>query len=265
MTSQPPDPLSELLRRWAERRAPDDAQAAGLRARVAAAIRETALLDLPAASPTRPVARLWGRVFWFALGAAAAIMVVCVFPPCNQQGEPAAVHREQSEGIPPFVQIQQSQLAEKSGLLAGMEELFGGRLAWLAEDGGQVQLGLLPDAALPPGAKPLVVRVVVVARKAGNADWKPVWRTDLVTHDEQLIELAQEQAEGASLRMWTQRLADGMIAVDFELALGGRLPVRCCFSGIQRAGVPQRVFLLQTDDAEYQVYQTVAPLPKKVG
>ena len=45
----------------------------------------------------------------------------------------------------------------------------------------------------------------------------------------------------------------------------GATCVRSSFSGIQQTGVPQRVFDSQTDDAEYQVYQTVAPLQVKAS
>ena len=36
--------------------------------------------------------------------------------------------------------------------------------------------------------------------------------------------------------------------------------VRSTFSGVQQGGVPQRVFALQNEDWEYQVYQTAALL-----
>jgi hypothetical protein len=45
------------------------------------------------------------------------------------------------------VHFPDSQLAEKAHLLSGMEETFNGRLAWVAEHSGQVELGLLPDTA----------------------------------------------------------------------------------------------------------------------
>jgi len=108
----------------------------------------------------------------------------------------------------------------------------------------------------------MAVRVVVLSRKSGESTWKPLWGADLLTSDQQLIQLLPEQAGGAELRVWTQRLPDGAIAVDADLALGGSSPVRSKSSGIQQGGVPQRVFSLQADDAEYRVYQTVAMLAR---
>jgi hypothetical protein len=139
--------------------------------------------------------------------------------------------------------------------------VFNGRLAWAAEDGDRVQLGLTADAALvSPNRQPLAIRVIVLARTAGTPAWKAVWGADIVTRDEQLVELAPEKAGGANLRVWAHRLPDGMIAVDADLALSGKSPLRSSSSGIQQGGVPQQVFSLQTDDAEYRVYQTVAVL-----
>jgi hypothetical protein len=268
MSKRPADPLNELLRQWAERRVAEGAEAERLRGRVAASVEEAAFLDLPPVLAGRRAAGLWGRLAWFAMGAAAAIVAVCVFQTRNQEGRPMAGRQEPVENLSALVQFPSSQLAEKGKLLAGVEELFGGRLAWLAEDGGKgqtVQLGLLPEGEVLRGAKPVVVRVVVLARQGGSLDWKPVWRADLVTHEEQLVEVPQDTPGGARLRMWTQPLPDGLIAVDSELAFDGQLPVRSRFSGIQRGGVPQRVFSAQTGDVEYEVYQTVAPLRPKVS
>ena len=106
----------------------------------------------------------------------------------------------------------------------------------------------------------MAVRVVVLSRKPGDSAWKPLWGADLLTHDEQLVELPSGKTGGADLRLWTHRLPDGAIAVDGDLALSGKSPVRSSFRGIQQPAVPQRVFSLETDEAEYQVYQTVAML-----
>jgi hypothetical protein len=262
MSNEPQDPLSRLLRRWADRRAPDEAEAERLRARVTAALRDAAFLDLPPVSPMRPRSSARARLAWFALGAAAAGLIAWLLPHAAVDRPTIAVREDAPEPLPTLARFQQSQLTEKARLLAGLEELFNGRLAWMAEDGRQVHLGLLADAVgAPRNAKPLAVRVVVLERRAGDEQWKRVWGADLVTHNEQLVELTSKGADGAVLRMWTQCLPDGMIAVDADLALDGDLPVRSSSSGIQQGGVPQRVFSLQSGDLEYQVYQTIATLP----
>lgn len=266
MTDEPQNSLDGLLRQWAAEQTPDDAAAERLRARVTAAVGTEAFLDLAPATLARHSAGVWGRVLWFTAGAAAAVVAVCVLWPAKPLHEQVAVEQNPPESVPAIAQFLESQLTEKARLLAGMEELFNGRLAWVAEDGRQVQVGLLPHGERPSrDARPLAVRVVVLERTAGNPAWRPVWGADLLTHDEQLVEVGPEGMHGARLRLWTQRLPDGAFAVDVDLALRGDSPVHSSFSGIQQGRIPQRVFSVQTDDAEYQVYQTVALLEKKVG
>jgi hypothetical protein len=163
--------------------------------------------------------------------------------------------------VPAGVSFGPTELAEKARLLAGMQDVFAGRLAWVGEAGREVQLGLLPDAV--SGARslaPLAVRVVVLARKSGGAAWEPIWQADVIARDEEVVDLASQGARDGRLQLWMHALPDGAIAVDADLALKGARGMRSSFSGIQRTGVPQRVFSSQNEETEYQVYQTVAAL-----
>jgi hypothetical protein len=134
----------------------------------------------------------------------------------------------------------------------------------VAERGHQVELGILPDTVpLRREAKPLVVRMVMLARQSGESAWKPIWQADVVARDEEVVDLAAQSARDGRLRLWMHSLPDGAIAVDADLFLKDAICVRSSFSGIQRTGVPQRVFSSQGNDAEYQVFQTVNVLPAK--
>jgi hypothetical protein len=260
MTDEPYTSLNGLLRRWAAEQMRDDAAAQRLRARVVDAIGAEAFLDVTPAPPARRRAGVRGAL-WFAAGAAAAVLAACIFWLAGPRHEQVVVDEHPADRVPAVVHFLDSQLAEKARLLAGMEELFNGRLAWVAEVGRQVQVALLPDGApISRDARPLAVRVVVLQRTAGAPEWHTVWGADLLTRDEQFVELGPREARGARLRLWTQRLPDGAIAFDADLALRGDSPVRSSFRGIQHGRIPQRVFSVQTDDAEYRVYQTVALL-----
>jgi hypothetical protein len=262
MTDVNQDSLSDLLRQWAERHTPAEADVERLRHRVAQAVRSDALLDLPSPPVILFRCRGWGRALWFALGAAAATLVfMVVLRIADKEHSQEALRGGLADDVPASVGFAQPELAEKARLLAGMQDVFAGRLAWIGEAGREVQLGLLPDAAsVARGSAPLAVRVVVLARKSGVSGWKPIWRADVIAQDEEVVDLAAESARDGTLRLWMHALPDGAIAVDANLALRGALGVRSSFSGIQRTGVPQRVFSSQTEDVEYQVYQTVAPL-----
>ena len=118
----------------------------------------------------------------------------------------------------------------------------------------------MPDAP-PARGTALAVRIVVLSRRAGNAAWTPVWQSDVVTRDEQVVDVAAGPDGTGRLRLWTHPLPDGAIAVDGELALAAAdTPVAASFSGVQRPGEPQRVTGRRTDDVEWQVIQTVVPI-----
>ena len=205
--------------------------------------------------------RLRGPAIGFALGAAAALLFAFIWQAGSREHLPETPRSGLAEAVPESVSFAQSELAEKSRLLAGMQDVFAGRLAWIGETGREVQLGMLPDAASAVrGSRPLAVRVVVLARKNGVSAWKPIWRADVIAQEEQVVDLVAESVRDGKLRLWLHSLPDGAVAVDANLALDGTRPVRSSFSGIQQSGVPQRVFSSQGDDAEYQVYQTVASL-----
>ena len=264
MSKNSPDPLSDLLRHWAEQQSPDDFQSERLQAQVTLALQDAAFLDLPVIPATGGGTGVPSRLLWFAAGAAAAILLAWVLPLGHRTPAPPVAREELAEA-PPLVRLHEAQLMAKTRLLAAAEELFDGRLAWLAEDDRDVQLGLTDAANFPQDANPIVVRLVVLARKSGSKDWKPVWEADLVTRDEQLVELTPQKLEKSRLRLWAYALPDGKIAVDSDLVLTGGIPILSVSSGVQQSGVPRQVFSLQRDDAECRVYQTVAFLRKRVG
>ena len=266
MINNKQDPLGNLLRQWAEQNTPAEADIQRLRKRVTQAVHDERFLDMPPPQILPPRRRAPGFSLCFALGAAVAVLLVLVLRPVSEQSRPVAVqqevvaaHDDPSQFLA-LVQFQQSQLAEKARLLAGMEEMFNGRLAWIAEHDRAVELGILPDAIGARETKPMVVRVVVLARASGETGWKPIWQTEVISQDEEVVELAAEGPQDGTLRLWMHSLPDGAIAVDVHLALKGGTCVRSEFSGIQRTGIPQRIFGSQTEDVEYQVYQTVALL-----
>lgn len=248
-TSRSADDLHAVLRDWRWRR--DAAVDSGaLAAQVVAAVRT----DAPLAAPPvgLPPQRRWReRTAWFTAGmaAAATLAVVLQSPRGDQQAD-----------WPPTVRFAAGQVAEKAALVAGMDDTFGPRLAWIAEHDRRVDVGLVPDA-LPDRGTALAVRIVVLSRRVGATQWTPVWQADVVTRDEQLVDVAAGPGGAGRLRLWTHPLPDGAIAVDGELALAAaNPPVAASFSGVQRPDDPQRVSGRRADDVEWQVIQTVVPL-----
>jgi hypothetical protein len=259
MRDKSEDSLDRLLRQWNEQNAPTVAELERLRERIGKSVGEASFLEVRS-EPAQHSSQALRAGLWFILGAAAAVVLMLSLRMGGSSPTPT-VGGEQAQSAPSVAQLPESQLKEKAQLLAGMEETFNGQLAWVAEHAGHVELGLLPDATRQSrDARPLALRLVVVARQGADSAWRPIWQADAIARDEEIVDLPAASGRDGSLRLWMHVLPDGAIAVDADLALGGAVPLRSTFSGLQRGGVPQRVFSLQNNETEYQVYQTVALL-----
>lgn len=245
--------IDARLREWRRRR-DTAADAAGRVSRIAAAVRaaDVAAARPVVAPPVRWGERLrWGeRTGWFAAGLAAAAAVAFV---AWRNGD-----RDEAADWPPSVRFAAADIAARAEVLAGMEQTFSGRLAWVAEHDQTVAVGLADGAV---AAAPVAVRIVVLTRRGAAARWEPAWQTDVVISDEQVVDVAAGARGDGRLKLWAHCLPDGAIAVDGELTLAPHtMPLRASYSGVQKAGLPRRVTGDRAADVEWQVIQTVVPL-----
>jgi hypothetical protein len=266
MTNEPRDKLTPLLRQWAERQSLDEKAMETLRAQVVQQLQDSPGADLRLLPPAGRRSPLVGRVAWFSLGAAATLLIAAFLWPCRPVDQPA-VETATSEDSSALALFSKPQLEEKATLLSEMERLFANRLAWVAEDSGEVRIGVAGDGEKPSQGVPIAVRVVVVARKIGSLHWKPVWNVDVVTRGEQTVDITPPGHPGESFQIWALPLPDGMVAVDTNVALNGdgSAATQSSSSGIQKADTPNRTFRLKKGDVEYEVYQTVSLLKDRVG
>lgn len=260
MTRDPRQPsrsgtdIDARLREWRRRR-DVAADAAGRVSRIAAAVRAA---DVAASHPVVAGPDRWReRTGWFAAGLAAAAMVACV----------AWRNGASDEGAnwPPSVRFAAADIAARAEVLAGMEQTFAGRLAWVAEHDQTVAVGLADRAV---AAAPVAVRIVVLTRRGAAARWEPAWQTDVVVRDEQVVDVAAGAHGDGRLKLWAHCLPDGAIAVDGELTLASHaVPLRAAYGGVQKAGLPCRVTgdRAADVDVEWQVIQTVVPLRPATG
>jgi len=246
----PPDRLDALLQGW-RRRQPLATDSSALECRVVAAIRRDEAI-VPLSAPAAAMGRWAERATWFAAGLAAAMAFAFSLRPQSPS--------EEAANWPPSVRFADAQIAEKTVLMAGLEDTFAGGLAWLAEHDQRVDVGLVTEA-FPASGVPLAARIVVLSRGYGAAAWEPVWQSDVVARDEEVVDVAAGASGNGRLRLWMHALPDGAIAVDGDLALADTaLPFRASFNGVQRPGEPRRVTGHRTGDVEWQVIQTVVPL-----
>jgi hypothetical protein len=265
------EPLDELLRRWAERRAPTEGQITALRDRVRSALAEAPPADVPSRRPLGDFS-VAKRTGWFFLGAAAAgVVAVLLWPepipgPRPDSSGTVRVPRERQDSIPALATLSKDQLAAKAAVWKEMERMFSGQLQWAAESDDKVTMGLLPLARpVSRGGAPVAIRLVVVSRKRDSPAWTPLWTVDVVTRGEEVVTLTREFCGVGRLLLWTYPMPDGMVAVDGRIALADRTPVDLSFSGIQRGGTTKAVSSADSGEVEYRVFQTVATVNEKTG
>jgi hypothetical protein len=249
--------LDDLLRRWAASREPDARRLDALRERVAKRV------SAPDCGVYRRQPSMLLRIAaWGSAAAAVALLALGLVWLLRGHGTPMAEHPAPSAGDmrpdgPAPAWFAPTPVDSKRELLAELQRVFEGRVAWVAETASQIRLGLNGDDAVGPA---LAIRLVLVQR-LGDAAPRPVWAVDLISDEQRLVTLPANAADGADLAVWTYVLPDGLLAVDGDIRWPQRseLP-RAAYTDLVRPDVPQVVFQWQGDGVEYEVYQSVSVL-----
>jgi hypothetical protein len=260
------DPLNLLLRDWAARHAADS----GSLDRIQAAIRQSMAQDdtLHLGGASRAALGRWqSRAMWPLIGVVAALLLATVSVTFWSRKRPEiARHAPPQSSGDVRAGITPEQLVRDTKLFAELDRVFGRQLRWVAEFDGKLELGIEPDAtaALPANSQPVTIRFMVVKRGQSDRDWSVVWTVNLVARNEQLVQLQPADADSPSLMVWTYTLADGKIACDAELSLGGSRAWRMKASELQSAGDVKELASAAEGGVEYRVYQAVQLLDHEV-
>lgn len=251
--------LDDLLRRWAASRDPDAQRLDALREQAATLVsaRDCRICG------RRPLGLLRMAAWGFAAAAVALFAVGLVWlvgGPGTQMAERRAApteHVRPDIPAPAPAWLAPPRVDGKRELLAELQRVFAGRVAWVAETASQIRLGLNGDDAVGPA---LAIRLVLVERLSDAAP-RPVWVVDLISDEQRLVTLPADAADGAQVAVWTYALPDGLLAVDGDIRWPQRseLP-RAAYTDLVRPDVPQVVFQWQSDGVEYEVYQSVSVL-----
>jgi hypothetical protein len=250
-------PLDKLLRDWAASHEPDAAARRQLEARVVRAARRKLHNGGPAPVPAprhRPSPRQLHHLLWFAAGMAATILIAVVW-------HFAAAHA-------PAPAPAASPLAEERGLFAGRhrsmvrifretEQLFGSNLQWVAQSGDEAELGVSQTSA---EGRPLVVRLVIVARPLGNGAWRRLWETEVVARANATLDLTPAGRPDDRLMLWMHCLEGGAALVESRLMLHGPVTIEAETSEVLKFGATRKVTRVLHEGVEYLLLQTVAPV-----
>jgi hypothetical protein len=157
---------------------------------------------------------------------------------------------------PTITQLSESHFARLTG---EMQRLFGDRLTWLAESSHEMSLGLESEPAHSQSSPYIAVRITLLRRTAGQAQWQTIWNEDIVTRPEACVEPPTAN-HPSQLRLWTYILPDGAVSIDTQLALPGVEQSRFDTMTVQHAGKPVRLHHIQRGVDDYEVWQTALVL-----
>lgn len=272
-------PLDALLRDWAARHAADEGEARGLASRVTEELaRRRVTPPGPggglAPSPLgekvpvpvfeenggrlpgrgRPGSQSPARRAWAVAAAACLVLAAAAL----------AVLRTGRNGGPDAAQlagISTEELAGDARLFGELERLFDGDLRSAVESGTTVRLDIAPVAGGPAiDAVPLLLRVAVACRRAGEATWEEPVQTDVLTRTEELVDVVPDTQGGNRILLWAYRLPDGHVAVDASIRLTTPVAASADVTTILTPGKARQVLALKTREGECRVLLNAAPL-----
>lgn len=246
-------PLDDVLARWGSQQAPGEARLDELRHRVTGALGSRRLVELPEVARPRDRHRWRWALGGAAVAVAAMLVLYAIIAPSRRATADA------NDNSSPLARLSDAELRRSAALFRRMEEVFGDRIRWIDDDGGDVQLGIASDDG--SASAPLLVRVVVLSRAAGSREWTLAWKRTLVTRCEERVDLAFDARSRMSI--WAYPAGDGRIALDASLALAAPVPISSLCSELLNANAPKCVLEMKTGDVEYQVVEIVQDLSKK--
>ncbi len=248
--------LDKLLKRWAARHAADEASVRTLVERIAEQARATDPV-IHADMGRRPAPSFRTKLTYTAVGIAATLVVAATIAlwlrvPGNGPIQNAAA----------LASVSAEEVESNARLFSEVKRLFGEDLRWVSNTDSEIRLGLRPVAARQAvNGTSLLIRVIVAQRISGDRAWKKVLETDILARHEELVEVVPDPEKDNRLIVWGHVLPDGNVAVDSNIQL--RQPIRASIdvTNVLVPGTPTQIFSLETDDAEYRVFQVVIPLP----
>ena len=265
--SLPDDPLDRLLSQWAENQSPNASDLARMTSKIVQSLAQhpnrTEQPLILAYSDAR-----WPAVAWFALGAAAVVLLALGYHWPAQSVEGPSRIANQTTLPPAYSWLQDGQLRNKVLVLNELDSLFDHKLNWFADSADKVQVGVEglssrsdAKANLPQA---IAVRVVVERRPVGRSDWTIAWANDVVAKNEEVVCLNSDSADDAKFVMWAYVLPDGAIVVDTNLNYGDGA-LKSHTSEVQVNREPREVFMCVADGFEYREFQAAAVLENAAG
>lgn len=247
--------LDDILHGWASRHTSGESQMKDLARSIKAEIAHRNVSGMEIEMPVLIPFSI--KLCYAAVGAAAALLV-CAF--CYHALVSARPSVFQDNAMS-FAVIPDSKISTDKALFREMERLFTDNLRWIAQSNGDVGLGVETiQGGLGRDSEPVVVRLTVVSRGAGETAWRPAWSTDVILRGEERVEIMSNRKAGDKLALWVYPLTDGKMAVDTTFSLEVPVQISSRISTVVRRGEPSEMMTMREGGVEYKVFQTVQSL-----
>ncbi|MHC4399798.1 MAG: hypothetical protein ACYTG0_08970 [Planctomycetota bacterium] len=266
------DKLDKLLEQWAARHAIDEDHARELTDRIVDRLPRGGRPTDGVAAGRRVSTPSGKRMVYAALGTAAVLLIgMGVFflsgfltpRDDNQEAPPSRPSPDSEAAALSVARISQSEIEDGTRLFQEFQRLFAADLRWISDTDAGVRLDVRTVSGGPAArATPLLIRVLVVERDNGEDSWHKVLEADVLTRGQELVEAVPDPKLDNRLLLWGYSLPDGKVAVDSSIRLTTPIRVSVDVTNVFTPGKPANVFSLDTEDAEYRVFQVVTPLPK---
>jgi hypothetical protein len=250
--------LDERFRRWSVARKSSDAHLRQLTARIVQEARRRRRIGMSGTPGRAAPGGVRRGLAWFGLGAAAAACVVAVWTAAPwRPHERAAAEPDGSR----LALISDDEAQRDRRLFEEMHRLFDKQLRWVAEFNGDVSVGVedLPGGT-DASARPVSVRLVVVARTEADPTWRAVWHGDLLLRTDERVRIAASRNGANTLTVWTHTVSHDRVAVEADVCLTAPVRVASRVDTVVAGGIPTEIAALRSGDHEYRVLQSVRVL-----
>ena len=254
-----PDPLDELLRRWADGVEADPNRLETLRGRIVARAKAPPAIEHEAGDGG--VFVLSRRGWLYAAACAATLLAAAVWWQCGSARQPASGDQNVLAGAT----ITEEDVRVGRQVFAEMERLFAPGLAWVADSGGEMGVGVEPDARRPAAAgPPVMVRLALMSRSARSAGWECRWTMQVLLRSEETAQVAPAPGSARPVTLWAFPVEGGKVALDarVSIAAGTR---GLAGEALVSDGRPAEVLAVNSDGTEYRLVGTVRVLRPPAG
>ncbi len=246
------DTLDNTLKTWADGHGATEEHLTSLTTRITT---EATRAQYQAAETSTPILHRFG---YAALGMAATLLIGIL---CLHSGILGYSRDDTGQCL---ARISSDDANAIRSLYAETDHMFAEKLRWIAESNGNMGIGV--ESVLGGQANdsvPLLVRLTVVSRAAGESEWKREWNADVLLRGQEVAEIAPNPNTPNKLTLWAYPLEDGRVAIDTGFSLVAPVELASHSSAVASEGAPLELLSMKTGDVEYRVFQTVQSLKQK--